>query len=174
MNVLYLAAFIGGLLVAVGVMLFGIERGAAPTETGKLRVSVPLIAAFAAAFGLVGYLVARVTAPSAALVAAVAAGIAAALLSRWMVAKSAAMVPEFDVDDEKYVLQGHIAHVVRPIAAGAAGEGEIAFEVGTAHRSLRARSIDESALEAGTEVVIERIEGDLAFVEPWAQVERRL
>jgi membrane protein implicated in regulation of membrane protease activity len=39
---------------------------------------------------------------------------------------------------------------------------------------LRARSLDDASVDEGTEVVIERIEGDLAYVEPWVQVEERL
>lgn len=180
MTFLYLAAFTAGLLIAVGVMLFGIEhettggQHAPGSEPMALRGSLPLVSAFAAAFGLAGYLTGRATSPTVALAAAVAAGAVAALLSRWMVRKSEAMVPEFDVDDEKYVLQGHIAHVVEHIAAGAESEGTIEFDVGSTRRSFRARSIDGTAVEPGTEVVIERIDGDVAYVEPWAQVERRL
>ena len=175
MTVLYLSAFIGGLLLAVGVMLFGIEKRArlsTDAATAALRVYLPLLAAFAAGFGVAGYLAGRVTAAGTAFLIAVVAGVLAALLMRWIVAKSAAMVPEHDTDDERYVLQGHIADVVAPIAPGAAGE--ISFEFGGARRSLRALSVDDASVAAGTEVVIERIEGDLAYVEPWVHVERRL
>jgi membrane protein implicated in regulation of membrane protease activity len=175
MTVLYLGAFISGLLVGVGVMLFGIEkraRVAKDVETAALRVSVPLAAAFAVGFGALGYLASRVTAPVMAFLIALAAGGLAALLMRWIVAKSAAMVPEHDTDDERYVLQGLIADVVAPIAPGVAGQ--ISFEFGGARRSLPAVSLDDVAVAAGTEVVIERIEGDLAYVEPWVHVERRL
>lgn len=175
MTVLYLAAFIGGLLVGVGVMLFGIEKRARrPTgaATAAHRISVPLIAAFAVGFGVVGYLASRVTSVTTALLLAVAAGGGAALVMRWVVAKSAAMVPEHDTDDERYVLQGHIADVVAPITPGSAGQ--ITFEFGGTRQSLRAVSLDDAAVPTGTEVVIERIEGDLAYVEPWVHVERRL
>jgi hypothetical protein len=62
--------------------------------------------------------------------------------------------------------------VISSIAAGS--EGRISFETAGERRVLRARSLDEGAVGEGTEVVIERIEGDLAFVEPWVQVEQRL
>jgi hypothetical protein len=39
---------------------------------------------------------------------------------------------------------------------------------------VRARGLDERALAIGTDVVIERIEDDLAYVEAWAEVEKRL
>jgi hypothetical protein len=34
--------------------------------------------------------------------------------------------------------------------------------------------LDEGPIATGTDVVIERIEDDLAFVEAWAEVEKRL
>ena len=176
MTALFLGAFIGGLVLGVRVMLFGIERRnkPAPVESARrgLRISIPLIAAFAVGFGAGGYIASRTASTQVAFLVAISVGAAAALLMRWIIAKSAAMVPEHDVEDERYVLQGHIARVVAAIAPGVVGE--IAFEVGNVHRSLRARSLDDLAVAAGTEVVIERIEGDLAFVEPWVHVERRL
>jgi hypothetical protein len=177
MTVLFLAAFIGGLLLAVGVMLFGVER---PRRTGivvtapTVRVSVPVLAGFLTMFGALGYLVVRAagSGPFPAIAVALVGGAIAAFLTRWVVAKSASIVPEFDIDDERYVLQGHIARVVAPIASG--DEGEIALQLGTGSRTLRARGIDDVALAAGLEVVIERIEDDVAFVEPWVAVEERL
>jgi hypothetical protein len=50
----------------------------------------------------------------------------------------------------------------------------VAFEVGQQQRVLPARSLDDLALAAGTEVVIERIENDVAYVESWMEVEKRL
>ena len=178
MTVLFLTAFIGGLLLAVGVMLFGVERpsraGGVGTGAPRVRVSVPVLAGFLIMFGALGYLVARVASrgPFQAMGFALVGGAVAAFLTRWAVAKSAAIVPEFDIDDERYVLQGHIACVVAPIASG--DEGKIALQLGTGSRTLRARGIDDVALAAGLEVVIERIEDDVAFVEPWVAVEERL
>jgi membrane protein implicated in regulation of membrane protease activity len=107
-----------------------------------------------------------------AFIAASAIGLAATLLTRWLVAKSEAMPVEHDVDDERYVLQGHVAEVVSSITP--ASEGLISFEYGNERRTLRARSLDDASVNVGTEVVIERIEGDVAYVEPWLQVEQRL
>jgi hypothetical protein len=76
------------------------------------------------------------------------------------------------VVDPRYVLQGHIAQVVAPIAQG--GEGTVGFSVGETRRVVRARAVDDGALAEGTEVVIERLEDDLAYVEAWSQVEKRL
>ena len=173
MSAVYLGSFIAGLLIGVGIMLFGIERRAADTASRPmLRLWIPLVAAFAAGFGIAGYLISRALAAPGVFAAAVGVGIVSAGVMRWIIARSAAMVPEHDIEDERYVLQGHIARVVAPIDAG--GEGEIMFEVGGTHRTFRARGLDDAAVDAGTEVVIERIDGDVAYVEPWVFVERRL
>ena len=124
------------------------------------------------AFGVAGYSLLKFMAGGSATIGALVIGLVAALLMRWLVAKSAAMPVEHDVDDERYVLQGHVARVVSSIVAGQ--EGQISFDLGSEQRTLRARSLDDASVDAGTEVVIERIEGDLAYVEPWIQVEQRL
>jgi hypothetical protein len=173
MSAVYLGSFIAGLLIGVGIMLFGIERRAADaTSRPMLRLWIPLVAAFASGFGVAGYMGSRAMVAPTAFAVAVGVGIVSAAVMRWIIARSAAMVPEHDIEDERYVLQGHIARVVAPIEAG--GEGEIMFEVAGARRTLRARGVDEAAVDVDTEVVIERIDGDVAYVEPWAFVERRL
>jgi len=175
MIALYIASFIAGLLVGVAVMLFGIERHPRPggMDAGvSSRRWIPLAAGFAVGFGVAGYSFSRALSAAGALVASLVVGAVTAGLVRWLVAKSESMPVEHDVDDERYVLQGHVARVVSSIASGQ--EGQISFDYGNERRTLRARSLDDVAVEEGTEVVIERIEGDLAFVEPWLQVEQRL
>jgi hypothetical protein len=54
------------------------------------------------------------------------------------------------------------------------GEGAITFSDAGVQRTLRARTIDASAIAEGEEVCIERLEDDVAFVELWALVEQRL
>jgi hypothetical protein len=39
---------------------------------------------------------------------------------------------------------------------------------------VRARSWDGAPIDAGADVAIERVEGGVAYVERWAQVEARL
>jgi membrane protein implicated in regulation of membrane protease activity len=175
MSAVYIGAFIAGLFAGVAIMLFGIERQPSAglvASSSSVRHWLPLVAAFAVCFGAAGYSLSRLLSATGALVASLIAGIAGGLLTRWLVAKSESMPVEHDVDDERYVLQGHVARVVASIAAGR--EGRISFDYGEEHRTLRARSLDDISVEEGTEVVIERIEGDLAYVEPWLQVEQRL
>jgi hypothetical protein len=62
--------------------------------------------------------------------------------------------------------------VSAPIPAD--GEGTITFSDAGTQRTVRARTIDGSAIAGGEEVCIERLEDDLAFVELWAIVEQRL
>jgi membrane protein implicated in regulation of membrane protease activity len=173
MSIVYLLAFIAGVLLGVRVMLFGIERhtGRGVISGRRVRAAEPLMAGFAIGFGLAGYLTSRFVSATGAVIAALCLGVVAMAVFRWLVVKSASAA-EQDVEDERFVLQGHVARVISSIAAG--GEGRISLETAEDRRVLRARSLDDAAVGEGTEVVIERIEGDLAFVEPWVQVEQRL
>jgi membrane protein implicated in regulation of membrane protease activity len=179
MTLFFLASFVLGLLLGVRIMLYGVEKGSSTPrdDAGSGRpysVWLPTLMVFALVFGIVGYGMAHWSTrsgSSAALWAALV-GAAAALLSRRLVGRWSAIVPEHDVDDPRYVLQGHPAQVVQSISATAAGE--IVFEVGSEQRRLPARALDDVAVGAGTEVVIERIEDGIAYVEPWLQVEQRL
>lgn len=176
MIAVFIIALIAGLLMGVAIMLYGVERprvaGSEVAAPSGVRHSLPFAATFAVTFGVAGYSLLKFLAAGPAAIGAAVIGLVAALLMRWLVAKSAAMPVEHDVDDERYVLQGHVARVVSSIVPG--GEGQISFDLGSEHRTLRARSVDESSVDVGTEVVIERIEGDLAYVESWLQVEQRL
>jgi membrane protein implicated in regulation of membrane protease activity len=176
MTILYLASFIGGLLLAVGVMIFGVERPRQRHPEGErsFRLSPAPVGMFAVAFGAVGYILSRqafaglmTTVIIAILMGVVVAMITARLVRQWW-----AVTPEHEIEDERYVLQGHLAHVTKPIAADV--DGEVAFEVEGEQRVLRARNFEEGALPAGTDVVIERIEDEVAYVEAWQEVEKRL
>jgi len=176
MAILYLVSFIGGLLLVVGVMIFGVERPRERNRNGErsFRLSPAPTGVFAVVFGVVGYVLSRrqfVGATTAVIIsvllAAVAAVITARLVRQWW-----AVTPEHEVEDERYLLQGHLARVTKPIAPDV--DGEVAFEVDQEHRVLRARNFEEGSLPAGTDVVIERIENEVAYVEAWQEVEKRL
>jgi hypothetical protein len=175
MSVFYLVAFVAGLLLAVRIMFFGAERrrkGSA--DALPLRRSEPAIAAFLVMFGVAGYLLTRPgrLSPGAGVSAALVLGGAWAALVTRLAIVTARVRPEHDPDDPRYVLQGHVAVVTAAIPAN--GEGAIAYGEADTRLSLRARSIDAQAIEAGLEVCIERVEDGVAFVEPWALVEARL
>ena len=176
MKVVFLVSFVGGLLLAVRVMMQGVERPRELSPAGErsFRLSPPIVVAFAVVFGLSGYLLVR--GPATSLVAAIAIagalGLVASVVAARLVTSWWKVTPEHDVDDERYVLQGHLARVVKAIENGS--DGEVAFELGAEQRVVRARGVDQVTMSAGTEVVIERIEDDVAYVEPWHEVEKRL
>ncbi|MEO7711372.1 MAG: hypothetical protein ABIV10_00470 [Gemmatimonadaceae bacterium] len=175
MSVLYLASFFAGLLLAVRIMFFGAERRRVRSaDAMPLRRSEPALAAFLVMFGLAGYLLSRPgrLSPLASIAVALLLGISWAVLVTRLAITMARTRPEHDADDPRYVLQGHVAVVTLAIPAG--GEGTIQYGDVGSRRSLRARSIDEVAIDTGHEVCIERVDGDLASVELWAQVEARL
>jgi hypothetical protein len=185
---LFLVAFWLGLLTGVLAMFFGVERqgGERPApvpgvggiegmrRTISARLNVPSVAAFATLFGATGYLLTRYTrlGPIGRVLIAAPVGVAGvvgaiALIAKWAV--PSAMQEEVD---ERYLLQGHLALVTRAIGAG--GRGEIRYDEGGASYMVPAASLEGIPLEEDTEVVIERIEDGVAYVEPWARVEKRL
>jgi hypothetical protein len=175
----FVAALIAGLLLAVRAMLLGVERrrtpfGAPPPPTPSIRFSTPVVSAFAITFGAAGYLLTRPGRMGAAVgtIVALLIGAVAGAFAVRLVRRAAAFVPEHDPDDPRYVLQGHVATVTAPI--GRSGDGEITYVVEGKRHTLRARGLDGSTADRGVEVVIERIEDDIAYVEPWVEVEKRL
>src|SRR5438477_2466496 len=115
----FLASFVAGLAVAVRVMMYGVERPRDEHPAGErsFRLSPPLVVAFCCVFGLVGYVLTQAAGagPRTAFVAAAAAGVIAAVAAGWLVKRWWRVIPEHDVDDPRYVLQGQIAHVVATI-----------------------------------------------------------
>jgi hypothetical protein len=193
MSVLFVGSFLLGLVLGVIAMLVGIQRRPtghhvshhsnpfvsreallAASSQISARFHVPLIAAFATAFGAIGYPLARYSAlgpPWQVLLGAIGGGLAATgavvLVAAWAVPSA-----RRDVPDERFLFQGMLARVTDRIDETAGGRIAVDVE-GTSH-AVRAMSLTGDPIEPGAEVVIERIERDTAFVEPWAHVERRL
>jgi membrane protein implicated in regulation of membrane protease activity len=176
MTIVYLASFIGGLLLAVRIMISGVERSRDEHPAGErsFRLSPPVVSSFAMVFGLVGYTLARMQIGIAVTQLAIAGvlGAVVAMITARLVRDWWKVTPEHETDDERFLLQGHPARVTRPIRADV--DGEVVFEVENQRHVLRARGIDDTALPAGAEVVIERIEDEVAYVESWVEVEKRL
>lgn len=80
------------------------------------------------------------------------------------------MRPRVDLDPE--VLTGHIARVTAAI--GAAAAGAVAYTLEGRRHDVAAVSLDGQPIQPGTDVVIDRIENGLAFVERWEVVEGRI
>ncbi len=179
MTAVFLFTFVAGLLLAVRAMLLGVEQqaplGAAPPSSPVLRSWTAVVGAFAVVFGLVGYLATRSGALDTLVssLVATAAGATAALGTAWLVRRAVAFVPEHDPDDPRYVLQGHVATVLRSITGDA--PGEISYVLEGEEHVVPARGVDGSTAGRGEEVVIERLdEHGTAWVEPWHAVEQRL
>lgn len=181
----FLGAFLAGLVLGVGAMLFGVERkanaaprpGAEPPTIGA-RLTVPNVAAFATLFGAMGYLLHRYTTLGTAvtLVLAAVLGVAGVAGASLVVARWALPGVVAEVVDERYLLQGTPARVTRVIGGGngAPSAYEISYDDGGRTQVLPARSLEGEPLAPGGEVVIERVEDGYAYVEAWSVVERRL
>ena len=186
MQLAYLFAFLIGLVLGVYAMIRGVERIGTlgrspeldslgrPIGTPRLAFTAPTAGAFATVFGVTGYLLWRYTTLSlgAQLAIAVVVALIGAVLATTAVAHWATQAAQEDVVDERYLLQGHPAQVVSPIASSQSGG--IVYLVGGKRYEVVAQSLDGAPVDVGTEVVIDRVEDGVAYVEPWAQVEQRL
>lgn len=174
LSIVSVATFIGGLVLAVFAMLHGVEhlrrnRTRAPSPFFNL----PAIAAFAVGFGAAGYpLSSRTRLPVwGVLLIAIASGALAisgmiTLLAKWALRGASVTTVE------EPEIQGQLAVVTREITA--ASPGEIMYD--QAGRTIRvpARALTGSFVAVGADVVIDRIDEGVAFVEEWATVEQRL
>jgi hypothetical protein len=132
------------------------------------------IGAFVTVIGAVGYPLARYTALGTLAISAIAFagglaawGLAVAMIAGWAVPSAAR-----ETEDERYALQGFVGKVTQAIGNGT--PGEISYQVEGAWHRARARSLDGTPIESGTEIAIERIEDGIAWVERWSTIERQL
>jgi hypothetical protein len=181
---LFLIALLAGLGLGTYAMVRGVERhdptqpiaDALGREVSGSRIAwwLPAAAGALTLFGLVSYLTARFAALPAfaivgigALAGALGAVFAHLLVWRWAI-PAAAREPE----DPRYALQGHPARVQRSIAAD--GVGEVTYESNGRRVLVAARSTDGTAIPDGSDVIIERLEDNVAYVELWSRVEERI
>ena len=177
LKIFSLTAFIGGLVLAVFAMLHGVEyarRRRNRSRKPSAFFNLPTIAAFAVGFGAVGYpLASRTMLPVWGIILiAIGGGVLAVtgmiiLLARWALRGLSA--PLLTEDHE---IQGQFAVVTRDITP--AREGEISYEDMGKRELVPARSLGTVIIPVGSDVVIDRIEDGVAFVEEWAVVEQRL
>jgi hypothetical protein len=184
----FLVLLVAGIVLGVFAMLYGTERAATskgdvphrrksehdPAVEPSPAFNLASIAALAFATGLSGYLLLRYTALSTGVVASIAVTIGAAAfgLQALMIARWAIPSARADQMDERYLLQGTLGIVTQAIPDG--GEGAIRYALEGREFLVPARNFEPGAMPAGTEVVIERVEHGVAFVELWAHVEQRL
>ena len=188
-----LGLLVAGLCLGVYAMLHGTERQVQSSFAPHERVSEhdPLaepsallnfasLAAFCFGAGLTLYLLNRfldwpllAEIVSGAVVGAGAMALQSLLIARWAIPSARA-----EHVDHRYLLQGTIGQIVTPVSEGAEGtglgEGLFHYELDGKSYDLPARSVDGSRLPAGADVVIDRVDNGVAFVEAWAAVEQRL
>ena len=166
-----------GLFTAVYAMLNGsvrIKPDPADMVAPPAGFNTPVLGGAALAFGVFGYVFARYGhgSPALNLAAAVVAGGAGWVGMTVLMARWALNGPIVDPHEELEELQGTVATITRPITADALGE--IAYTFRGRALTVAARSIDGNPVEVGEEVVIEKIENDVADVELWSVVEQRI
>jgi len=172
---LFTAAFTAGLVLAVFAMLRGVEKRTGDEIKRPLAgVNLPVFGVALLTLGAVGYLLSRAGSASmpARLLIAAAAGAAAYGAMTLLIAKWALKAPLEDPHELQELIQGHIALVVTAIEPSA--PGRIEYTLNGHDHSVEARSLTGEPIAVGTEVVIDRQEGNVAHVEPWASVEPRL
>ena len=185
MHLFFLGAFLSGLVLGVYAMIRGVERiGSSrspeldamgrPIGAARMALTAPTVSAFGTVFGITGYLLWRYSqfGIPAQVTVAIGAALVGTLLATRAVTRWATQAAEEDAVDERYLLQGHPAQVIAAIAA--ASTGEITYSVGGKRYATAAQSLDGTPVAVGTDVVIDRVENGVAFVEPWVQVEQRL
>jgi hypothetical protein len=174
--------FLSGLLLAVRVMLFGVQRRVDDEHLFHRRWPLALAALLVVTGALTYWRVASAKGVTGGWVTAVVLiGLGAGAGAWWLVKRSAAIPSSDPEDDPRYRFQGHVARVIEPIEARAGGaSGRVAFTFDGKRHELRACWLPEGdwrrprAGAADSEVVIERVEDEVAYVEPWTAVEERL
>jgi hypothetical protein len=168
-----------GILMAVRVMFFGVRLQATGDHV-RLRASRLAVAAILLAFGAMAYARSRLGGDVTAgwVSSVVVVGALAGAVAWWVVRASARAGTDDPEHDPRYRFQGFVARVVASIP-GNHGTGRVALVVDGQPLEMAARWLPNQSVapEEGAvdrEVVIEHVDGDVAYVEPWAVVESRL
>jgi hypothetical protein len=184
-----LAVLTVGLVMGVFAMLFGTERQvqhAGPVKPHERKsehdpaaepspfFNLASVAAFGVGFGLTGYLLADKTSwpTMAQVLVAIIAGGAALMLQSALIARWAIPGGRSDQVDERYLLQGTLAHITGDVPKD--GAGTLRYALDDREFELPARTLDGEPAVAGTDVVIDRVEDGVGYVELWSRVEQRL
>jgi hypothetical protein len=175
--------------MGVFAMLFGTERavqhaGAVKPHERKSEhdpaaepspfFNLASTAAFAVGFGLAGYLTAGIATWPIYVKIFVASGVGIAALVLQSVLISLWAIPGARADhvDERYLLQGTLARIIGDVPKD--GVGLLRYALDGREFELPARTLDGEAVVSGTDVVIDRVEDGVGYVELWSLVEQRL
>ena len=169
----FLTVFTAGLLAGVYAMLQGVTAGASARKTTRIgMVTAPSVAIFAIAFGAVGYLCTTRTSLTYPIVFGIALLAAAATIPASAPVLARIVRARSDTSFHDPEIEGQLAKVVRPTSNTV--PGEVAYSRDGKVFRHPALSLSAGLLEPGRDVVIDRIENDVAFVEDWETVEKRL
>lgn len=175
LTILALVAVVTGIALAARVAFFGVER----KRGGEIwrphpAINTPALAAALFMWGAVTYALQRLGpfGPAVNALIGLPAAAAAWVGTSFLLAKWALRAPLVDPHEQAELLQGHVAIVIRRITPTVPGAITFYFD-GESH-TVEARSLDSNPIDEGTDVVIERIDANTAYVEPWSLVERRL
>jgi hypothetical protein len=169
----FLTVFTAGLLAGVYAMLQGVTPGASAGKTTRIgMVTAPSVAVFAVVFGAVGYLCTTRTSLTYPIVLGIALLAAAATIPASAPVLARIVRARADVSFDDPGIEGQLAKVARPISNTITGE----VTYNRDGNDFRHPALGFSAvlLEPGRDVVIDRIENGVAFVEDWEAVEKRL
>jgi hypothetical protein len=173
-RIIYLAAFLGGLALAVHVMLNGVERWKGRrSKKPSAALNPPTVAAFAIGLGASGYLFTTRSGLSSLSILVISLVIGGAALAGMVVlmAKWALRAPAPSNADENDI-NGQVATVTQAITPDQ--PGEISWYAWEKRHLLPARAFGDTTIPVGTEVVIDVVENGVARVELWSVVEQRL
>lgn len=182
MRTIALVLFGAGVLLAVRVMFFGVRRSIDDTQFRTRQWPLALAAVLMSAGALL-YLelwrTGELSLGSAFAVGAISALSGAG--ARWTVRRSADAAAAFPDPDEdpRYRFQGNVARIVSPLGEPGGTGGRISFVIDERTLELAARWLPGTTVVSGdgrvdAEVVVEHVDGDVAYVEPWTLVESRL
>lgn len=161
---------VGGAVHGHGVGSFGHGPGLGGSRVGLPGpvadvLNVPSVVSFLTLFGGTGYLLTRYG--TFGLVLVLVTAIAAGLIAAWgmgLVLRRMRQGETF-LDSEDYRLPGTVARVATPI--GERTLGQIVFTKAGVRRGEAARTVDGRPLARGEEVVIDRFERGVAYVQRW-------
>jgi hypothetical protein len=141
------------------------SQGQDAVNDGPGILNMPTIMAFFTWFGGVGYLLRQNlgAGPYLATAVALASGLVGGTIMFFLLARFLWPMMSKPLLTSEYDLPGTAARVVSPIRAG--GVGEIVYTKGGSRFTAGARSVDDSAIAKGTEVVVLRYERGLAYVQ---------
>lgn len=166
-----------GLSLFLGIADLGFGHDASPhqgapgsshgNDSGLSPISVGSILAFLTWTGGVAYLLRNGADAQAAV--SVVLGIGAGLIGAYAVYLMLKKVRASEAGlmrSEDYAMPGVIGRVTSSIREG--GTGEIVYEQAGVRQVSGARASDGTAIPRGTEIVVHRLQGGIAYVEPWS------